>query len=236
MSIQKSLFFFFAGIAAVYLVFSVANFEEGTFYLKPLLLVPLIAMTVITGNFSHKQTLFAALLFCWIGDILLLFAGRDTMYFIMGLIAFLVGHLFYIFLFLRMIKTAGGKGRASFPALSIILVYLIAFYTFMAPHLGGMLIPVMVYAVVISTMLYFAVVFYRVLPRYQTLIILSGAISFVISDSLLAINKFYLPLPLSGFLIMLTYIYAQGAIVWGCFNGISLINEFKVDETIHPGQ
>jgi uncharacterized membrane protein YhhN len=42
-----------------------------------------------------------------------------------------------------------------------------------------------------------------------------GAISFVVSDSLLAINKFYEPIERSSFLIMLTYLVAQYLIVVG---------------------
>ncbi|MGH2565082.1 MAG: lysoplasmalogenase family protein [Ginsengibacter sp.] len=40
--------------------------------------------------------------------------------------------------------------------------------------------------------------------------------SFVFSDSILALNKFYQPVPLSGLLIMATYLYAQWALVRSC--------------------
>jgi uncharacterized membrane protein YhhN len=43
----------------------------------------------------------------------------------------------------------------------------------------------------------------------------SGALLFVMSDSLLAINKFVHPIPEAGFLIMSTYILAQYFIVQG---------------------
>jgi hypothetical protein len=43
----------------------------------------------------------------------------------------------------------------------------------------------------------------------------TGALFFMLSDSLLAINKFYRPFPLAGFLIMLSYIVAQYLIVIG---------------------
>lgn len=219
MTIQKILFFFFAGIAIMYLAASVINLEEGTFYLKPFLLVPLMAATFFSQTFSHKALLFTALIFCWAGDVLLLFTAKDGMYFILGLVAFLIAHIFYILLFVKMIKRSGEKARINIPALLFIALYLIAFYVLMSPHLGEMLIPVIVYAIVISTMLYFAIVLYHVFPKYNAFFLLSGAIAFVISDSILAINKFYTPLPISGFLIMITYIYAQGAIVWGCLRG-----------------
>lgn len=224
MKTQKTLFFLFAGIAIVYLAASLADLTTGTFYLKPFLLVALMAATIFSRTFLHKSLLFTALMFCWTGDVLLLFAGRDAMYFILGLVAFLVGHIFYIFLFKKMIKSNRGIFRINIWALSMIGLYLIAFYVLMSPHLGSMLIPVMIYAVVISTMLYFAILLYRFLPAYNSFFILSGALAFVISDSILAVNKFYSPLPLSGFLIMLTYLYAQGAIVWGCLGKRKMLN------------
>ena len=45
--------------------------------------------------------------------------------------------------------------------------------------------------------------------------VLMGAISFVVSDGILAINKFAQPLPMAGFLIMLTYGVGQFLIVTG---------------------
>ena len=52
-----------------------------------------------------------------------------------------------------------------------------------------------------------------------------GAIAFVISDSILAINKFYAPFEKSSFFIMLTYLVAQYLIVVG----ILKVNPKKVD-------
>jgi len=44
---------------------------------------------------------------------------------------------------------------------------------------------------------------------------LLGAILFIISDSVLAINKFYEPFSAAGIIIMLTYAFAQMLIVLG---------------------
>jgi uncharacterized membrane protein YhhN len=53
-------------------------------------------------------------------------------------------------------------------------------------------------------------------PKPASIYLFTGAISFVLSDSILAFNKFYQPVPLSGFLIMATYLYAQWALVRSC--------------------
>ena len=44
---------------------------------------------------------------------------------------------------------------------------------------------------------------------------MTGALLFILSDSILAINKFYQPFELAGFLIMVTYGFAQLFIVQG---------------------
>jgi uncharacterized membrane protein YhhN len=49
---------------------------------------------------------------------------------------------------------------------------------------------------------------------------LVGALLFVISDSLLAIDKFYQPLPFAGVLIILTYGLAQLFITTGAISYI----------------
>ena len=224
MTSQKSLFALFIVIALAYLLTVIFDFPVATFYLKPFLLLPLLVATIFSETFSHKSILFAALAFCWAGDVLLLFANRDGIYFILGLVAFLIGHLFYILLFIKMIKSSGKKVRLNVPFLILILLYLVAFYWLMSPRLGAMLVPVMVYAVAISSMLYCAFMLRSVIPKANAFFIFSGAIAFVISDSILAVNKFYTPIPFSGFLIMITYIYAQGAIVWGAWEGRVQVN------------
>jgi uncharacterized membrane protein YhhN len=48
---------------------------------------------------------------------------------------------------------------------------------------------------------------------YQAVLV--GALFFIASDSILAFNKFYEPIPYASFLIMITYLAAQFCIVWG---------------------
>jgi len=78
------------------------------FYLKPLLLLPLIAVFIST-SFKNKIILFIALVFSWLGDILLLFVFKDAIYFMLGLVAFLTAHIFYIVLFATELKKSQRK-------------------------------------------------------------------------------------------------------------------------------
>ncbi|MEO6819944.1 MAG: lysoplasmalogenase, partial [Ginsengibacter sp.] len=214
MKTTHKLLSLFVIISLVYLICSLLNFTQITFYLKPLLLLPLMSISLLIPNFLNKKILFSALLFSWIGDILLLFVFKDALYFILGLIFFLTAHIFYIFLFVKELKLAGGKFTFRSPGLIFVLVYMAIFLSLLVPHLGNLLIPVIIYSIVISAMLYVAYLEAPHLPKRSSALLLSGAISFVISDSILAIDKFYYQLSYAGFLIMLTYLYAQGALVW----------------------
>lgn len=204
----------FIGLSVIYLVCTLFTLPEINFYLKPLLLIPLMSITLLLRNFRNKKILFFALAFSWTGDILLLFVFKDGIFFILGLIAFLTAHIFYVALFIKELKLTGSKFTLVKPGLFLILVYMAIFLSQLIPHLGNLMIPVIIYSLVISSMLYTAYLLAPHLPKPSSALLLRGAISFVISDSILAIDKFYQPLPYAGFFIMATYLHAQGALVW----------------------
>jgi uncharacterized membrane protein YhhN len=98
--------------------------------------------------------------------------------------------------------------------------------SFLMPFLGDLKIPVTIYASIISIMLLFAFNGFLVWEKPGNLLVFLGAFFFIISDSILAINKFYAPIPKSSFFIMLTYLLAQYLIVIG----ILKLNRKKVEE------
>jgi uncharacterized membrane protein YhhN len=78
-----------------------------------------------------------------------------------------------------------------------------------------MKLPVRIYGVVISFM--FLLALHMLFLRNKTTgkLMMTGALLFVISDSVLAINKFYQPLEWAGIVVILTYGFAQFFIVEG---------------------
>jgi uncharacterized membrane protein YhhN len=83
------------------------------------------------------------------------------------------------------------------------------------PRLGDLKIPVLVYAAVISTMLITALHAFDLKKQPWGIYCMYGAAYFVLSDSILAINKFHTHCNCASLLTMLTYGIAQGLIVWG---------------------
>lgn len=174
--------------------------------------------SVLLRQFSFKKFLLTALTFSWIGDVILLFAHRNKIYFISGLIAFLISHAAYIITFNKQLKIRNRKSKAVFwIGVTVIIVYLMTMLAILLPSLGDLKIPVFVYALVISTMLLFAFKGFLVWEEPANWYILLGAIIFVSSDSILAFDKFYIGASITqaSFLIMLTYLGAQYLIVKG---------------------
>jgi uncharacterized membrane protein YhhN len=186
---------------------------------KPLIMITLM-VHYISGVSERNYFFIVALVFCWLGDVLLMFQG-DEIFFIAGLIAFLSGHVLYIFSYKQMRYAEGIDGllntqkiRYSFP----IILAGTGLVVVLLPHLGELKIPVMIYALVLTIMVLQALFRFGFTSKRSFVLIFVGAIFFMISDSFLAINKFMQPLPMASLLIMATYIAAQFLIVEGAID------------------
>ena len=205
----------YMGFSIVYLLILFSGHEHLDLYLKPIL-IPLLGFGVyFHKDFASKSILLTALLFSWIGDVILLFADIAEIYFILGLVSFLISHIIYCILFNKQTKTT--KSSKTFLLIGgvVILAYLTGMLSALLPALGDLKIPVIVYASVISLMLFFALNGLLTWKKPGNQYVFIGAIVFVLSDSILAVNKFYNPIKKSSFIIMLTYLVAQYLIVTG---------------------
>jgi uncharacterized membrane protein YhhN len=206
----------FIGFTIIYLSILFLNLEGFDIYMKPILLPILMGAVILSESFSTKKILLTALTFSWIGDIILLFTDRGELYFIFGLVAFLISHLVYIALFSKQQNTRTNDNKALFLiGVLAILAYFVFMIDTLFPKLGPLKIPVLVYAVVITTMLFFAFKGSLKWAIPANNYILIGAIVFVSSDSILAFNKFYATIANASFFIMATYCLAQYLIVTG---------------------
>lgn len=201
------------------LAFVLEGNSQMRFFSKPLILLGLIlyfyritkpiAWTLLT------KSILAALIFSWIGDILLMW----NRLFIYGLGAFLMAHICYIIGFRVAQKNSTPlEGvnfvKAFFYNLPIYLASAFVFYL-INPGLGSMKIPVVTYIVVILGMVTTARDRYKKCNPASFWQVFIGAILFFISDGAIAINRFFVEFPESGILIMGTYAVAQLLIVMG---------------------
>ena len=164
-----------------------------------------------------KWVLFA-LLFSLLGDVLLMFQEKNSIFFLLGLSAFLIAHIFYIIFFHNVRVKENVKGK---PWLLVVaVIYYAALINLLSPYLADMKIPVLIYGVVISFMFMLAMHMLFIKNKPAGKWMMSGALFFVLSDSILAINKFYQPFEAAGVLIMLTYGLAQLFIIEGAIRYI----------------
>lgn len=214
--VQKKLILLFWIIALLDMAGIAANIETIHYAAKPLLMPVLLLILYVTKPFlPQKNLLFGGLFFSWLGDLFLLFDHKHALFFIFGLACFLTTHIFYIIYFLkiRSKQSAFLKNQPVFIAL--VLAYGITLVWQLYPYLGNLAVPVMVYAAVICVMLLCSLHIFLKVNKKAAVSYLTGAMAFVVSDSLLAINKFYQPFAFAGILIMLTYCAAQFFIVNG---------------------
>lgn len=186
------------------------------FIFKPLLISSLLFYFVVaTKNAPStlKKWITGALVFSIAGDTLLMFANTNELFFILGLCAFLVAHLCYILTF-HQIRTRHHIAGKWYTAI-IVVIYYFLIINFLLPFLGGLKYPVIIYGLVISFMLLVAMHLYDLEDNLTARYLLTGAILFVVSDSVLAINKFYQPYPWGGWAIMITYVWAQWLLIRG---------------------
>jgi uncharacterized membrane protein YhhN len=168
-------------------------------------------------NTSLKKWILFALLFSWLGDVLLMFQERDGIYFLLGLSSFLIAHIFYIVFFHKVRLAEAIKSRPV--TLILVVIYYGFLISFLSPYLGDMRLPVRVYGVVISFMCMLAMHLLFIPAKKAGRFLFTGALLFVISDSILAIAKFYQPFAGADLLIMLSYglaqlLLTQGAILY----------------------
>lgn len=215
-NLQKKLIVIFWLIAMLEITAAAVNIQTLHLFAKPLLIPTLLVLLFITkASTAGKTLLITGLFFSWAGDVLLMFDKINDLFFIFGLICFLITHIFYIIYFLRISSAEPSLLKRKPYLIALVLAYCITLLWQLLPHLADLTIPVIVYAVVICTMLLCSLHIFNKVDKKSAGYYLAGAAAFVMSDSLLAINKFQQAFPFASVYIMLTYCAAQFFIVRG---------------------
>lgn len=200
-----SILFLLVAIVDLFAVINQCKSLEIIF--KPLLMSTL----VIVYLFSVKKANFwlvSALFFSFWGDVFLLDKNNN---FVFGLASFLIAHIMYIkmthsFLHgISLVKTL----TAAIPFVTLFAVLLYVVY----PNLNELLVPVIIYGIVISFFGALTLLNYRQNKTTYNSWLLLGAILFITSDSLIAINNFYRPDLIFEIAIITLYIVSQYLIV-----------------------
>jgi alkenylglycerophosphocholine hydrolase len=192
--VQKALLYSSLAFALVYIASLAAVPYPGHFAVKavPAVALSVLALTAVSG--PAGRLLFVALLLCAAGDVALALDGER--FFVIGLALFLFAQLMFIAAFSRDLK----RRKSRLPLVGVFLVYAVIMAFVLKPALGALVVPVFLYVGVITAMGIFAA-----LRGPAGKLVLYGALCFIVSDSLLALNEFIRPIPASGYFIMATY-------------------------------
>ncbi|MBN7814132.1 lysoplasmalogenase [Algoriphagus pacificus] len=193
--------------------------QELRYFSKPLIIIGLLIyffqITKPIASTLLTKSILGALVFSWIGDVLLLWPNL----FAYGLGAFLLAHICYIIGFKVAQKNPGEIGQINFIKsflLSLPFFILAAFvYYLIQPNLGVLKIPVIIYVITIVSMVNTARERFGKCQNSSFWQVMIGATLFFISDGVLAIDRFYMEFPEAGILIMGTYAVGQLLIVMG---------------------
>lgn len=217
-TMRKEIFtviYFALGI--IFIASEYLEFETIRFLTKPLLMPALIVSYLSLNKkygLKHNWLMILALIFSWLGDTFLLLQKFTLNFFLIGLACFLLTHVFYIILFFKpRILKPFSMFKAVF--IFIILSYLVIFIYLLRPYLNDVYIPIVLHAIILIIMLLTALDLQGKVEKEAFQFIFSGAFLFVIAESLIAIDKFYVPFSLATFSIMTFYLLAQYFVMKG---------------------
>ncbi len=166
---------------------------------KPTATIMVIAVALLAlpqaKSILHVGLIALGLVFCLVGDVYLIDGDRPET-FMRGLIAFLVGHLVFIAAFTVAQRTSGVLPSLEREGIvAVVLAVLVALlFVYMREGMGEMRGPVLVYMTVIALMVHRAVggLDMNRLTLGPVLAV-GGAFLFLISDAILALNRFVFP-------------------------------------------
>ncbi|HCM77141.1 MAG TPA: lysoplasmalogenase [Cytophagales bacterium] len=193
--------------------------EELQWFFKPLLMVILgvyYYQTCGKEKLALSKAALAAIFFSFLGDVSLMFQGKNELFFIAGLGSFLIAHVCYIAAYHQ--HKAEGNGLYGVQKFRLAMPIVLAgsgLISILYAHLGSLKVPVVLYAIVLIVMVMQSLFRYGFTNSRSFWMVLGGASLFMISDAMIAINKFLFAFEWSGLAIMSTYIVAQFLIIEG---------------------
>lgn len=195
-----------AGVFFISDLFFIYNEQNNLRFFSKTALLPLLLLYYVLSlkksQIRPNKVFIIGLFFSWLGDVFLLLPSG----FLFGLGSFLLAHCCYGLCFYRL---SNRTFRLNYLLLFLILVYLFVFLYFLFPYLKELKIPVTLYALAISSMLYLGYNTKKGIAYNAFKNLLLGALLFVISDSVLALHLFVFPTLFHELVVMITYVLAQ---------------------------
>jgi len=185
---------------------------------KPLIMIWIAVYFVIYKRKKEFTTpVLIAFFFSWAGDNFLMFSGKNELFFFAGVGGFFLAQLSYIYIFTTFREKAERGLIQRIPLLVLpFIAYVAGIYVILFPGMEGLMKPIiLIYALSLIGMSMMALNRKGRVGLTSYRLVFFGSILFLISDSMIALNKFFMEFTLAGFWIMITYIAAQYLIMRG---------------------
>ncbi|UMB60623.1 lysoplasmalogenase [Lutibacter sp. A80] len=195
------LFFLISFIDIIGIIFKI---DSLVFLFKPFILLSLLFLYSHTVDIKNRWYVLA-LIFSFLGDVFLLYSGDVVFKF--GLGSFLIAHLIYIGIVVKRIKKA--SMIRVFKAITPFTIVVLGLLFFLKDYLNELMIPVVIYAFTIAVFGMVSMLDYLNEKSKKAVFMLVGSIIFIVSDAVLAINKFYEGTHIYQIIVMVTYVSAQ---------------------------
>ncbi len=170
---------------------------------KPMIILSLMALYFFSVLKKNNWYLLA-LAFSFLGDVFLL--DKNSM-FLFGIAAFLLTQVLYIYIIVKQMEKPSFFHKYLYAFL--FANYIVYLMLLLKPNLGDLFYPVVVYGVTIAIFGLVATLNYVTKRTKADLTLWIGAILFIASDSMIALNKFYEAKAFYPVAIMATYVLAQ---------------------------
>ena len=208
----------FAVIVIIELTGRLMDNIQMEYFVKPLIMIWMaVYFLLYKKKSSFTVPVLVAFFFSWVGDNFLMLSGKNELFFFAGVGGFFFAQLSYIYTFAKF-SEKGGRGKLQKnPWLSLLfLVYVAGMLALQFPGLEGMMKPIItIYALSLIGMSMMALNRSGRVGAMSFQLVFIGSLLFLLSDSMIAFDKFHSEIPLAGFLIMITYIAAQYLIMRG---------------------
>ena len=171
---------------------------------RPLAMAAIIILALVRPaamSESYRIFIVGGLIVSLVGDVFMMLRKKR---FTAGLIAFLLAQFLYSAAFLQTMAA-----RIEVMTVLPLLIYAIFMMRTLFPHLGPLKAPVVFYIMIITVMAGLAIQRYIDIGGTPAFFALIGAILFVVSDTILALNRFVKKIPIAQLFILGTYFTAQ---------------------------
>ena len=194
------LFFVVAISDVIGIIFNIAWLQIVS---KPLIILTLFVLYYFSAEKRNNWYLLA-LFFSFLGDVFLL---DKNGYFLLGIGSFLITQILFIKLIISQLR----KVRVHHIIITMLpfVVYFTVLISTIKENLTEFFIPVVIYGITISFFGMVSLLNYFINKSKRSAVLLIGAVLFIASDSMIALNKFHEPRIIYPVAIMITYIFAQ---------------------------